>query len=262
MRPHGRAEISPTDPRARGVCDKCGFIYNHHKLKWRTDWRGTKLQNLRMLVCDSCYDQYQQNGQRTIILPPDPVPIMNARPEQYVPDSNPLSVLGANPSPLLNLYSAQTGTLRNAAGIPAAFDGNINKPSFMSAMIITPDSSFENYVGINWAEYPGGTFPTGLDVPVIVHTLQSFAIYAPNDSTFGSSSYVVQGSPGPAGWGSWTTLASGAISGSIGEAISGSVAAGGAYQFHRVGFWGGGGFSIAVAQVQFNVADTATMTTS
>lgn len=264
MRVHGSGvDVDPSNPRAKAVCDKCGVHYNHHKLKWQYDWRGVKLQNLRMLVCDSCYDQYQQNGQKVIILPADPIPIQNARPEHYVPADNPLSALGANPSPLLNLYSAQTGTMRNAAGISAAFDGNTNKPSHMSAMITTPDSSFGNWIGINWAEYPGGTFPTGLDTPVIVHTLASYRIYAPNDSTFGSSSYVVQGSNiGGTTWGFWTTLASGNISGFVGEVISGSVTAGAEYQFHRVGFWGGGGFSIAVAQVQFSVSDTATMGTS
>jgi|KBSMisStandDraft_5_1062788.scaffolds.fasta_scaffold20169_4 hypothetical protein len=264
MREHGKGvEISPTHPRAKAVCDRCGMHYNHHKLKWAVDWRGTKLQNLRMLVCDSCLDAYQQNGQRTILLPPDPVPIHNARPENYVANDNPLSALGANPNPLLNLYSAQIGTMRNAAGIPAAFDGNTNKPSFMSAMITTVDSSYGNYVGINWAGYPGGTFPTGLDTPVITHTLASYALYAPNDSTFGSTSYVVQGSPfGDVNWGSWTTLSSGNFVGAIGEVATGTVNVGQQFQFHRVGFWGGGGFSIAVAQVQFNVADEATMTTS
>src|SRR5262245_9039948 len=125
MRQHGRGvDVSPTNPRAKGVCDRCGMHYNHHKLRWQYDWRGPKLQNLRFLICESCYDKYQENGQRTIILPPDPVPIMNARPEMYVADSNPLSALGANPTPTLSFFSGQIGTMTKAGGIPAAFDGN------------------------------------------------------------------------------------------------------------------------------------------
>lgn len=253
MRPHGRATISETNPRALGICDKCGFMYNHHQLKWRMDWRGTKIQNLRMLICDSCYDQYQQNGQRTIILPPDPVPIMNARPEQYVPDSNPLSAIGANPTPTLWSYSGQIGNMTFAAGVPAAFDGNANKPSFLSAMIVTPNSSYENYVGINWSGYPAVILPSSLNSPVLTHTISSFTISAPNDSTFGSTGYAVQGSlvdiPG-----SWTTLASGNTAQTIGEIISGSPTDGQRFQFHRVGFFGGAS-PIAVAQVTLSVAD-------
>lgn len=254
MREHGRAEISATNPRALGVCDKCGALYNHHNLKWQYDWRGTKLQNLRFLVCDSCYDNYQQNGQRVIILPPDPVPIMNARPEAYVPDSQPLSALSANPSRALWQFGGQIGTMTNAGGVPAAFDGSANKPSFMSAMIVTPDSSFENYVGINWSGYPGGTLPSSLDSPMLTHTLSSFTATAPNDSTFGSTGYVVQGSNLVAGWGTWTTILSGNTNQTVGETITGTSTFGGRYQFHRVAFFGGAG-PIAVAQVSISVSD-------
>jgi hypothetical protein len=152
--------------------------------------------------------------------------------------------------------------MRDAAGLPAAFDGNSNKPSFMSAMIVRPGSSYENYVGINWAEYPGGTYPTGLDTPVIAHNLADWVIQAPNDSTFGSSAFVIQGSNTQGPWTSWTTLYSAGLFGIVGEQRSGTTAVGGFYQFHRVAFYGGIGDPIAVAQVQFNVADSATMTTS
>jgi len=254
MRPYGKAEIDPSNPRALAICDRCGSMWNHYRLRWQYDWRGTKLLNTRFLVCPDCYDEYQQNGQRTIILPADPVPIMNARMENYVAADSPLSAIGANPTPSLQFYSAQIGTMTKAAGIPAAFDGNANKPSFLSAMIVTPNSSFGNYVGINWAEYPGGTFPAGLDTPVLTHTLGNWKITAPNDSVFGSTGYVVQGSPIDTTWSAWTTLASGNTAGTVGETISGSVTTGGRFQFHRVAFWGGGG-PIAVAQVQFSVTD-------
>lgn len=254
FRPHGRADISPTRPQARGVCDRCGFMTNHYKLKWQFDWRGPKLQNLRFLVCQDCYDQFQQNGQRTIILPADPVPIMNARPEYYVPDDNPLSALGAAPTPTLWQYGSQIGTLINYGGIPAAFDGNTNKSLAQSAVISVSKSSFNNYVGINWAGgYSGLTAPSSLLPPVRTHTVTSFTITAPFDAVFGSTGYVVQGSPVDAGWGSWTTIASGNTVGSVGEVITGN-AAGGRYQFHRVAFYGTGG-QIAVAQIQFNVSD-------
>ncbi len=253
LRPHGRAEISPSSPRALGICDRCGALYNHSQLRWQFDWRGPKLQNLRILVCNSCIDAYQQNGQRTIILPADPIPIQNARPEQYIPDSNPLSALGANPNPLLWQYSGQIGNMTAGGGVPAAFDGSANKPSFMSAMISVANSSYNNYVGINWSGAPASITPSSLNSPVLTHTVVSYTITAPNDSTFGSTAYLIQGAPVDAGFGSWSTLASGNPAGTIGEIITGT-SSGGRYAFHRVAFYGGT-TAIAVAQVQLSVSD-------
>ncbi len=83
MRPHPkRTSTNTRSPRAWGTCDRSGFITNHEKLVWQYDWRGTQLVNLRVLVAPDMLDKPQrQLG--TIILPPDPVSIINARPEQY-----------------------------------------------------------------------------------------------------------------------------------------------------------------------------------
>lgn len=85
MRPHGRALVNPTSPRAFGACDRCGFLYNHHKLRFQFDFAGPVLQNLRFLVCDTCYD-IPQEQKKPVLLPPDPIPINNARPEPYAQD--------------------------------------------------------------------------------------------------------------------------------------------------------------------------------
>jgi hypothetical protein len=92
MRPHPRrAETDPGSPKSWATCDRCGFITNHYKLSWQFDWAGTKLVNKRILVCEGgCLDEPQrQLG--TILLPPDPMPIMNARPERYALDEEPIS---------------------------------------------------------------------------------------------------------------------------------------------------------------------------
>lgn len=78
----GRARISATSPRALGVCDRCGFTDNLNRLAWQFQWQGTTLQNLQILVCSDCLD-IPQMQLRTIILPPDPVPVLNPRPEPY-----------------------------------------------------------------------------------------------------------------------------------------------------------------------------------
>ena len=92
MRPHPRrTSTNPSSPRGWATCDRCGFVTNHFKLSWQYDWAGTQLINKRILVCEGgCLDKPQrQLG--TILLPPDPTPIMNARPEQYAIDEYPVS---------------------------------------------------------------------------------------------------------------------------------------------------------------------------
>lgn len=78
----GRAQISATRPRALGVCDRCAFTFNLIDLQWQHQWQGMQLQNLGILVCDECLDQPNEQL-RAIILPPDPLPVMNPRPEPY-----------------------------------------------------------------------------------------------------------------------------------------------------------------------------------
>lgn len=87
MRPHGRASVSSTNPRAFGICDRCGFLYNHHELQWQYDYRGAALINVRILVCETCLD-VPQNQLRNIVLPADPMPIMNARVQDYATAEN------------------------------------------------------------------------------------------------------------------------------------------------------------------------------
>lgn len=83
MRPHGRARVSARNPRAFGICDRCGFLYNHVNLQWQYDWAGASLINKRILVCDECLDTPQQQL-RAIVVPADPVPILNPRVQDYV----------------------------------------------------------------------------------------------------------------------------------------------------------------------------------
>ena len=78
----GRARTSARSPQAHAICDRCGFRYNHVNLKWQFDWSGASLVNRRMLVCNSCYDEPQQQL-RAIVIPADPVPIQNPRIEYF-----------------------------------------------------------------------------------------------------------------------------------------------------------------------------------
>jgi hypothetical protein len=81
----GRAKTDARNPRAFGICDRCSLWYNHVDLKWQFDWAGASLVNKRILVCDTCYDTPQEQL-RAIIIPADPVPIVNPRVEPYAWD--------------------------------------------------------------------------------------------------------------------------------------------------------------------------------
>lgn len=79
----GRARINSRNPQAAAQCDRCGLVYNHVDLKWQFDWAGASLINKRILVCETCYDNPQQQL-RAIVLPADPTPILNPRTTDYI----------------------------------------------------------------------------------------------------------------------------------------------------------------------------------
>lgn len=84
MRPHGKfAVVDASNPEAFAQCDRCGQWYNRSDLVWQDQWSGTHLYNIGQLVCRRvCYDKPQEQL-RTIILPPDPPPVINARPPNF-----------------------------------------------------------------------------------------------------------------------------------------------------------------------------------
>ena len=86
MRKHPRrAAVDRSSPRAWSTSDRSGFVGNHENQQFQWDWRGTGLVNLRILVnADELDVPQRQLG--AIILPPDPPPVMNARPEPYAID--------------------------------------------------------------------------------------------------------------------------------------------------------------------------------
>lgn len=80
MRPHGRARVNPLAPQAFAVCDRCGKWINHVNLRTQVEWAGVRTVDTGFRVCDGCLDVPQEQL-RSLILPPDPVPIRNPRVE-------------------------------------------------------------------------------------------------------------------------------------------------------------------------------------
>lgn len=73
------ARVSQTNPEGWAQCDRCGFWRGRSDLVYQYEWGGVNLYNKQILVCkERCYDNPQEQL-RTIILPPDPPPIVNAR---------------------------------------------------------------------------------------------------------------------------------------------------------------------------------------
>lgn len=83
MRPHGRARVSARNPSAFAICDRCGTLRNHVSLTFQYEYAGAGLYNTQMLVCQRCLDVPQEQL-RSIVIPADPVPIMNPRVQNYV----------------------------------------------------------------------------------------------------------------------------------------------------------------------------------
>lgn len=81
----GRARTDPRNPSAFGVCDLCGMWYNLRTLQYQYAWAGTNLINTQSLRCSRCLDVPNEQF-RTIVIPPDPLPVLNARTENFAVD--------------------------------------------------------------------------------------------------------------------------------------------------------------------------------
>lgn len=119
MRRHPtHAQFNPSHPMAWATCDRCGFNWQHDHLQWQFDWAGLQVINQRVMVCPYCRDKPQrQLG--SIILPADPLPIMNARPEQYAMDENagtPLVISGLSHYWPMDAVAVKGSTVTDVVG--------------------------------------------------------------------------------------------------------------------------------------------------
>lgn len=87
----GRARVNSRFPQAQAVCDRCGIWYNRVDLQYQYQWAGTSQINLRRLVCRICLD-IPQEQLRAIIVPADPVPIIDPRVETANEGNLPITV--------------------------------------------------------------------------------------------------------------------------------------------------------------------------
>lgn len=112
----GHAITNPQSPRAFAECDACGRWWNHHKLRYKIEWQGTRLVNLRYLVCESCWDQPNQQL-KSKRPPPDPIPIRDPRPSRDVYPFD-TSVVTTESPPGPSVMTIETGVGNFPAGAP------------------------------------------------------------------------------------------------------------------------------------------------
>lgn len=99
----GRARCNPSSPMAYAVCDRCSIWYNFSALSWQFQWRGPLRQNTRILVCEHCLDVPNEQ-RRSIAVPADPTPVMNARVQDYAEAETDFQTITAP-----TVYDAATG---------------------------------------------------------------------------------------------------------------------------------------------------------
>lgn len=88
LRYPSHAKINPSAPRAIGVCDFCGQQWNLSELAFQYYWFGNDYLSSGFRVCPPCYDVAAVFN-RPIILGPDPIPVIQPRPEQYSVEEGP-----------------------------------------------------------------------------------------------------------------------------------------------------------------------------
>jgi hypothetical protein len=231
---------------------------------------------LRILVCQSCMDKPQENI-RTIVIPPDPLPVVNPRPEDYTDADNPIGPLGYDPisqtlGPAAGLGGGNIGNLTLGGGLHAAFitqgssQGTLSKTSAFSAYLSNSQSGFNNTVGKNWSASAGAPRTVAAPRPnsgftgvTNTYNISQVLLQAPSDMPFlrsGSTTLKFQGSNDDV---NWTDIASVVTAGVAGEQISIGSSQMGAFAttnfaFHRINISGDGISSVGIATIVFNAA--------
>lgn len=72
--------IDINNPEALGICDKTGFVFNRKDLVKQMAWQGNALVWTGAYVGKPYLDKPSEQG-RSPSLPPDPIPVVQPRPD-------------------------------------------------------------------------------------------------------------------------------------------------------------------------------------
>lgn len=125
-----RAQVDPTNPAGWGSSDRNGMIGNLKNMRWQHEWRGPRIVNTRVLVHEDELDEPQRQLGTPALLGPDPVPLINARVENYAIDEYPVSTrttMQGNVRVIMQLHGASpTNLIATVQG--GVTDGNWDGP--------------------------------------------------------------------------------------------------------------------------------------
>lgn len=127
----GRATTSSTNPRAFGVCQRCGIWYNRDRLIPQFQWQGAGLQNLWIFTCLDCHDTPQQQL-RSLALPADPVPVAYPLVEPFDYDSEQDQTTPYGEPVGLEPYAISPLQIDPATGLPKAYGVDLNPLSVIA----------------------------------------------------------------------------------------------------------------------------------
>ena len=86
MRRHPRhARTDPSSPRGWATDMRTGFVGNLEDMVWQYEYRGLGLYNTQVLTLPE-YADVPNRQLGSVVLPPDPPGLLNARPEAYPSD--------------------------------------------------------------------------------------------------------------------------------------------------------------------------------
>lgn len=140
---NGHARASPSNPIGVFLCDRCTMVWPRTAARRQFYWSGARLADSGLIVCTKCLDDPNEQY-RALILPPDPIPFDNPRPDYSI---TPPATAGLSPptSPLtqgftgyqLGSVADQTWPITKAAVLAqvAALSG-VPTPTLLDRSII------------------------------------------------------------------------------------------------------------------------------
>lgn len=115
-RPHPKHASSDVHRGPWATCDGCGQIYNLPELSFQREWAGFQIIRKFTLVCPTCLDVPNETL-RALVLPPDPDPVIFARPEQYAVDEGLIATFTGSIAPGTPVASGAPGGILTVTAI-------------------------------------------------------------------------------------------------------------------------------------------------
>lgn len=187
---HGRARVDPSAPEAFGVCDQCGVWYQRRDLGKQYEFNGRGTYWTGYLVCPTCLDKPQPQL-LTPILPPDPRPVIQPRPERptssFIAPRFSLFELALNPGDPATVL-AQVAALSGVATPTFA-----TQPDQASVPITTPQQQ-QNIIALNGSRAWLVVYNPN-DTPIVVSTGQAAFGGDPNAILLGAGQAMFATAP-------------------------------------------------------------------